>query len=246
GPETAVYYILINNKDEVLSNTALRQALSMAINRQAIIDTIFEGLREPATGIAPWGVAGYTENQWAYAKYDVEAAKAKLAEAGFPNGEGLPEIALSCNSGVGHEDIMAMIQADFANIGVTAKIDAVEWAQYLDKLGAGDFMMGRLGWIADYPIIDNFLYPLFTTGSGDNYSFYSDPAVDEALLDARATVDTDERIAKYQAIEKTIGEASPVIPLVMYRMGRVASERVHNFVLSAQGMLNLEEAWIAE
>ena len=191
GPETAVYYILVNNQDEVLSNVALRQALSMAINRQAIIDTIFEGLREPATGIVPWGVAGYTKDQWAYSKYDVEAAKAKLEEAGFPGGEGLPEIALSCNSGVGHEDIMAMIQADFAAIGVTAKIDAVEWAQYLDKLGSGDFMMGRLGWIADYPGLDNFLYPLFTTGSGDNYAFYSDPAVDQALLDARATVDTD-------------------------------------------------------
>jgi len=69
--------------------------------------------------------------------------------------------------------------------------------------------------------------------------------VDQALLDARATVDTDERISKYQAIEKTIGEAAPVIPLVMYRMGRVASDRVHNFVLSAQGLLNLEEAWIS-
>ncbi len=245
GPETAVYYILINNKDEIMSNQALRQALSMAINRQAIIDTIFEGLREPATGIVPWGVDGFIKDQWAYAKYDVEAAKAKLAEAGYPNGEGLPEIALSCNSGVGHEDIMAMIQADFAVIGVKAKIDAVEWAQYLDKLGDGNFMLGRLGWIADYPIMDNFLYPLFTTGSGDNYSFYSDPAVDKALLDARATPDTAERIAKYQAAERTIGEAAPCIPLVMYRMGRVASDRVHNLVLSAQGLLNLEEAWIA-
>jgi len=176
----------------------------------------------------------------------MEAAKAKLAEAGYPNGEGLSTITLSCNSGVGHEDIMAMIQADFAKIGVTAEIDAIEWAQYLDKLGAGDFMLGRLGWIADYPIMDNFLYPLFATGSGDNYSFYSDPAVDQALLDARATVDTAERIAKYQAIERTIGEAAPVIPLVMYRMGRVCSDRVLGLVLSPQGLLNLEQAWIAQ
>ncbi|MCE5253096.1 MAG: ABC transporter substrate-binding protein [Actinomycetia bacterium] len=246
GPETAVYYILINNKNEVLSNAAVRQALSLAINRQAIIDTIFEGLREPATGIVPWGVDGYIKDQWPYAKYDMEAAKAKLAEAGYPNGEGLSTITLSCNSGVGHEDIMAMIQADFAKIGVTAEIDAIEWAQYLDKLGAGDFMLGRLGWIADYPIMDNFLYPLFATGSGDNYSFYSDPAVDQALLDARATVDRAERIAKYQAIERTIGEAAPVIPLVMYRMGRVCSDRVLGLVLSPQGLLNLEQAWIAQ
>ncbi len=246
GAETAVYYLVVNNEDELMSNEALRQALSLAINRQAIVDTIFEGLREPATGIVPWGVAGFVADQWPYAKYDVEAAKAKLAEAGYPDGEGLAEIALSCNSGVGHEDIMALIQADFAAIGVNAKIDAVEWAQYLDKLGNGDFQLGRLGWIADYPIIDNFLFPLFTTGSGDNYAKYSDPAVDQALLDARATVDTDERITKYQEIERTIGETAPVIPIVMYRHGRVGSDRVQNLIFSPQGLLNLEEAWIAE
>ena len=246
GPETAIYYLTVNNKDQYLSNKALRQALSLAINRQAICDTIFEGLREPATGIVPWGVAGYIKDQWPYSKYDPEAAKAKLAEAGYPNGQGLPEITLSCNSGRGHEDILAMVQADFAAIGVKSKIEAIEWAQYLDKLGAGTYQIGRLGWIADYPIMDNFLYPLFTTGSGDNYSFYSNPAVDQALLAARSIVNTEERIAKYQEIERTIGEDAPVIPITMYRHGRVGSDRVRGLVESPQGLYNLEQAWIVK
>ncbi|OFW58124.1 MAG: hypothetical protein A2133_01510 [Actinobacteria bacterium RBG_16_64_13] len=244
GVESAIYYVLINNKNEILSNVALRQALSLAVNRQAIADSVYEGVREPATGIVPGGIAGYLDNQWAYSRYDVEAAKAKLVEAGYPNGEGLPEIILSFNSGSGHEDVMAVIQADLAAIGVTAVFDGLEWAQYLDKLQAADYMMGRLGWIADYPIIDNFLYPLFTEG-GDNMSFYNDPAVAQALMDARATVDTDARIAKYQAIEKTIGEAAPVIPIVKYRHHHVGSDRVRGLVYSPQGLLNLETAWIA-
>lgn len=245
GPEVAIYYILINNKDELLSNVALRQALSLAINRQAIADTVYEGVREPAHGIVPGGIAGYQENAWAYCKYDPEAAKAKLEEAGYPGGEGLPDIMLSFNSGAGHEDVMAVIQSDLAAIGVTAVFDGSEWAQYLDKLGAGDFMIGRLGWIADYPIMDNFLFPLFLSTSLDNYSFYVNPEVDAALMDARATVDTDERIDKYQAIERTIGEDAPVIPIVKYRHHHVGSDRVRDLVYSPQGLLNLESAWIA-
>lgn len=244
GPELSIYYILINNKDETLKDPLVRQALSLAINRQAISDTVYQGVRVPATSIIPEGINGYEVGAWQYSKYDVEAAKAKLAEAGYPNGEGLPEIVISFNSGVGHEDVMALVQADFTAIGVKTKLDGQEWAQYLDKLQAGEYMVGRLGWIADYPIIDNFLYPLFTPG-GDDMSFYEDPAVTQALMDARATADTAARITKYQAIVKTIGDASPVIPIVIYRHASVGSDRVRDLVYSPQGLLNLEKCWIA-
>jgi len=243
GPELSIYYILMNNKDELLKNPVLRQALSLAINRQAISDTVYGGVRVPATSIIPEGIAGYQEGAWQYSKYDVEAAKAKLAEAGYPAGKGLPEITISFNSGSGHEDVMALVQADWAAIGVTAKLDGQEWAQYLDKLQAGEYMVGRLGWIADYPIIDNFLFPLFTPG-GDDMSFFEDPAVTASLMEARKTVNTDERIAKYQTIVKTIGDAAPVIPIVIYRHHAVGSDRVHGLVYTPQGLLTLDKCWI--
>jgi oligopeptide transport system substrate-binding protein len=244
GPELSIYYILMNNKDELLKNAALREALSLAVNRQAISDTVYGGVRVPASSIVPEGVAGYEAGAWQYSKYDVEAAKAKLAEAGYPEGKGLPEITISFNSGSGHEDVMALIQADWAKIGVTAKLDGQEWAQYLDKLQAGEYQVGRLGWIADYPIIDNFLYPLFTPG-GDDMSFYEDPAVTQALMDARKTVNTDERIAKYQAIVKTIGDAAPVIPIVIYRHHAIGSDRVRDLIYTPQGLVNFDKVWIA-
>ncbi len=117
GPETATYYMVLNNKDEFLKNADLRRALSLAINRQAIADTVYEGVRQPATGIAPEGVAGYLPDQWAYAKYDVEQAKALLEKAGYPGGQGLPEIRIASTALRGHEDVMASIQADWAAIG---------------------------------------------------------------------------------------------------------------------------------
>ncbi|HLA82547.1 MAG TPA: ABC transporter substrate-binding protein, partial [Thermoleophilia bacterium] len=244
GPETAIYYIVLNMKDETMNNADLRRALSLAINREAIATTVYEGVRQPATGIVPEGVAGYLDNQWAYAKYDVEQAKQLLEKAGYPNGQGLPEIRIGFNSGAGHEDVMALIQADWKAIGVNSKLEGVEWAQWLDQMDAADFMSGRLGWLADYPIIDNFLYPLFKSDSADNHSFYNNPAIDTALLDARATVDTAGRVAKYQALDKTIGEDAPVIPIVKYRHHHVGSARIMGLVFSPMGLASLESAWI--
>jgi len=246
GAEQAIYYLLVNTTDPALKDPNVRAALSMAIDRQDICDKVFEGTRTPATGIVPPGIVGYEANAFPYAKYDVEAAKAKLAEAGFPNGEGFPEISLEYNSGSGHEDILQLVQEDLKAIGVNGKLVGSEWAQYLDKLGAADYQVGRLGWIADYPIMDNFLYPLFKTGSSDNYSFYSNPDVDAKLDEARTTVDDDARVALYQEIESIVGNDAVSIPMFYYRHTRVASDRVNDGVYSANGLFTFESCWLSE
>jgi ABC-type transport system substrate-binding protein len=245
GPEVSIYYLLLNTKDEIIKNVDLRRALSLAIDRQAICDAVYEGMRVPATGIVPSGILGYLDNQWAYCKYDPEQAKELLAKAGYPNGEGLPEISIGFNSGRGHEDVMALVQANFLDIGVKSKLDGVEWAQYLDKLDAGEFQVGRLGWLADYPIMDNFLFPLFHSSSADNHSFYNNPAVDEALMAARSNPDLDSRIKAYQEVDRMIGDDAPVIPINVYRHGRVGSDRIHGFVFDNMGLANLSVVWIS-
>ncbi|MBN1630078.1 MAG: ABC transporter substrate-binding protein, partial [Thermoleophilia bacterium] len=246
GPENAIYYMLLNCSGDATSDPLVRQALSLAIDRQAIADEVFMGTREPATNIVPEGIVGFEDGAWQYCRYDVEAAKAALVAAGHPGGEGLPEIVISLNSGAGHEGIMTMIQADWAAIGVKSVLEGSEWADYLDKIATGDYDAGRLGWTADYPIIDNFIYPLFSRTSYDNYSFYTNRVVDGQIEEARQTVDTEERIAKYQDIVRMIGDDCPVIPLLNLRHSEVGSDRVHDLVLSAQGLLSLETAWIGE
>jgi peptide/nickel transport system substrate-binding protein/oligopeptide transport system substrate-binding protein len=246
GAEQAIYYLLINNTDPALQDPKVRAALSLAIDRQDICDKVFEGTREPATGIVPPGIVGHTPDAFPYSKYDVEAAKQMLADAGFPNGEGFPAISLEYNTGSGHEDILQLVQEDLKAIGVNGELVGSEWAQYLDKLGAKDYQVGRLGWIADYPIMDNFLYPLFKTGSADNFSFYSNPDVDAMLDEARTTVDDDARIALYQEVERIVGEDAVVIPMFYYRHTRVASDRVNDGVYSANGLFTFETVWLSE
>jgi peptide/nickel transport system substrate-binding protein/oligopeptide transport system substrate-binding protein len=247
GPETASYYYAINQADEVLGDHTVRQALSYAMNRQGIVDKVWEGTRIPATGMVPPGVPGYEEGAWADSVYDVEMAKEKLAEAGYPEGEGFPEITLDYNTeNPDHEAVATLFKEDLAAIGVEAKLEGSEWAQYLDKLGAGSYGIGRLGWIADYPIQDNFMYPQFRTDSGDNYSGYSNPEIDTLLDEARATTDADERIVKYQEIEQMLGEDLPVIPVVFYRHSHVASERVNDGVYSPNGLFDFVNVWLSD
>ena len=248
GAENATYYLICNMNDPVMKNPNVRKAISLAINRQAICDIVFEGTREPADNIIPPGIAGYEKGVWADTKYDVAGAKAALAAAGYPDGKGADgkplSIKLSFNSGAGHEPIMELVQSDLKAIGITATFDSSEFAVYLKQLDAGTFQIARLGWIADYPIADNFLYPLFQSKAGDNKSKYNNPAVDTALDDARKTVDNAARIAAYQAIDKTIAADNPVLPMMFYKHTRVGSKRLHNFVWDAQGLGDFGTVWV--
>jgi oligopeptide transport system substrate-binding protein len=244
GAENATYYLICNMADATFKNPAIRKAVSLAINRQAICDTVFEGTRDPADNIIPPGIAGYEKGVWVDTKYDVAAAQKTLTDAGFPGGKGIPAIKLSFNSGAGHEKIMELVQSDLAKIGITATFDSAEFPVYLKQLDAGKFQIGRLGWIADYPIADNFLYPLFQSKSGDNKSMYVNPAVDGALDAARKVVDTSARIAAYQAIDKTIQADNPVIPMMFYKHTRVGSKRLHDFTWDAQGLGDFAIVWV--
>lgn len=247
GEQTSTYYLCVNVQDETLKDPELRKAISMAINRQAICDTLFEGIRSPADNIVPPGIAGYEEGAWEYSRYDVDAAKAILDEKYPADGDGKRslKLTLSCNSGGGHEDIMASIQADLSAVGIDAEIDTAEWATYLDKLQNGDYQFGRLGWIADYPIMDNFLYPLFYTGNGDNRSQYSNAEVDKGIDEARKIIDDDERIAALQAVNKLIGEDMPAIPVMFYKGNFVGSEHVGELYHDPQGKPNFDTATVA-
>jgi len=244
GAESSTYYFVMNTKDEVFSNVNIRKAVNMAINRQAICDTIFEGTRKPADGIVPPGIDGYEAGAWDVSKYDVEGAKKALVDAGFPGGEGIPAIKLSCNSGGGHEEIMQMVQADLSVIGIKAELESMEWATYLDALQQGNYQFGRLGWIADYPIMDNFLYSLFYTGTGDNRSQYSNPAFDKKIMEARSITDTEARLAAYKEANAMLAKDAVVAPVMFYCHHHVGSDALKNFYYAPNNVAALNKVEI--
>jgi len=245
GAESSVYFLILNNDNELLKNKDLRRAISLAVNRQAICDIVFEGTREPADSVLPPAIAGYKAGAWAESKYDIEAAKQALVDAGFPGGEGLPTMKLSFNSGGGHEKIMELVQSDLKAIGVNSEFNSADFPVYLKQLDEGQHEIARLGWVADYPIAYNFHYALFNSKSGDNKSAYNNPAIDAAIAEGQTITDSAARIAKYQEIDALIGADLPIAPLMFYKHHHVGSDRINDFVFTPLYFGSFEKAWVS-
>ena len=237
GAEASVYYLAVNLEDETMANKDLRHAIGLAINRQNIVDTLYEGVREPADNVFP-PIIDKKGGSWEYAKYDPEAAKKIIDEKGLAG----TTIKLSYNSGGGHEDIMSCIQADLTAVGLNVEQDTKEWAAYLQGLTDGTFQMGRLGWIADYPTLDNFIFPNFYSTADNNYSRYNNPEVDAAIDDARKIADEDDRKDAYRKINQMVADDMPIIPIMFYAHQHVASDRVNELYYNAQGIADLGHA----
>lgn len=230
GATAAVYYLIFNMEHPVTKNPDVRHAISLAINRKAIIDSLFEGNRQAADCVFPPIIDSDKSNAWEYAQYDPARAKQIVNEKGLAG----TKIELSYNAGGGHEDIFTLIQADLEAAGFTVVQKTQEWAAYLKSLTAGDFMVGRLGWIADYPTMDNFLYPNFFSTADNNRSRYNNPDMDQALLKARSIVDADERAVAMRRINGVIGEDLPIAPIMFYAHNKVASDKVKSFYFDPQ------------
>ncbi len=255
GAFPGLYYIEMNNLDPVMKNIDVRRAVSLAINRQAICDVVWQGTRVPADGFVPPGIGGHVEQAWPDAKYDVEAAKAALEKAGFPGGEGLPKLKLSYNADGQHKPVMELVQSDLATIGVTADLNPyADFASYLKASeqppGAtvdgprSQVQFGRMGWVADYPTPANFLLSMFITGGGNNYSGFSNKTIDDMMSAANAIADTAARSKAWEEINKKIGADTPVAPLAFYRNNFVGSDRVHGFVFGVTQLPEFGKTWL--
>jgi peptide/nickel transport system substrate-binding protein/oligopeptide transport system substrate-binding protein len=244
GPEAAIYYFSFDMKKAPFDNLKVREAVSLAINREAINQAVYEGTRKVATGYIPPGIPGYTPNQFPYSHYDIVAAKQALADAGYPGGKGLPTIELAYNTGAGHAQVVELIQSDLKAIGINTKTYTLDGPQYWPYLTTTKFQMARDGWIADYPIADNFTYPEFNTTADNNHSHYSNPKVDALIQQARSTTDDATRVSLYEQIQALIGADAPVAPIVYYAHNHVGSSRVHDLNYDNMGLSHFDKAWL--
>ena len=244
--ELGVVELLFNNQEDLFKNADLRRACSLAINRQVMCDTAWEGIRKPASDIIPPTVPGYVDGAWPYSKYDLQAAKDMLAKAGYPDGKGLPTIKLSFNTGGDHETWMQLVQADLKAIGINTQFETSDAPTYWANVGAGKYQIGRSGWSADYPTMDDYLSILYDSKSGQNFVQYKSTATDDALKAARAVVDTTKRLKAYQAIDATIGGECPEAPVAYYAHHHVTSTRVHDLTYSPMTFLDFTTCWISQ
>ena len=215
APYLGTYYYLLNTNKPPLDDVRVRQALSLAVDRQLLNDSVLHGTNVPAWGITPPGTLGYQPPQ--VFEYDVARARQLLAEAGYPDGEGWPGLELIYNTSESHLKVAVALQQmwkDALNIDVT--LANQEWKVYLDSVDQMDFQMARRGWIGDYVDPNNFL-DLFLCNGGNNNTGFCDPVYDEMITQQAPRAKTrEERYAIFQAAETRLMEQMPLIPIYTY------------------------------
>jgi ABC-type oligopeptide transport system substrate-binding subunit len=227
SPSSSFQFVGFPTFQKEFSNVDVRRALSMAINRQEITDQIFLGSQTPATGFVPPAVAGYRENTCGdNCKYDPAAAKALYDKAGGPK-----KIQVTYNADGGHK---AWVDAMCNQINKSLGIECTgtgepKFADLLTKVEKKEPVgLIRLGWVMDYPLMENYLGPLYATGGSSNYYGYSNPAFDSLVKEGSAAKTTDEAIVKWQAAEDILAKDMPVIPLRFGQNVYGHSEKVKN------------------
>lgn len=216
-------------------NPDIRKAMSMAIDRQAIIDAIFFGTLRPADDMASPVVQGYREGACQYCVYDPAAAKEMFDAAGGIDGP----ITIWFNNDGDHEQwIEAVANQWQQNLGITdVKFESFEFADYLGRLDLGldpkkqaDGVTGpfRLGWVMDYPSMQNYLENLHGSGAGSNYTTFSNAEFDDLMAQGKSAASLDEAVSLYQQGDDILLEAMPIIPM-WFGLGQyVTSERITN------------------
>ena len=195
-PSTAVYFISVSMNKPMLggaANLPIRAALNMAADRRPSANIVNEGISIPSDEIVPVTIPGYVPNLNPY-PYAPDQAQAELDKF---TGTLPKDIPYWFNSGAGHDKIAQALIAGWqkAMPSLTFKLNGIETNSYWTQAGQNKApALLRMGWIADYPSIDNFIY-LFTTEGGKygSYSWYSNPQVDKLFKQARSTVDETQR-----------------------------------------------------
>jgi len=237
--DLAIYYIGFQNKLEPFTNKKVRQAFNMAVNRQDIVDKIFKGRHTLATGIIPPSMPNYKSLTDAY-PYDPTKAKQLLEEA-IKEGAKVPsKVVFAFNQGnVTHKNIAEFIQEQIkGNLGIDLQLESVEWATYLKRIDDGAFPMFRLGWVADYPDPDNFLWVLLDSsnaGPKGGGAFYSNPNFDKLVRDAKKEKDNEKRMGLYAEAEKIAMEDACWMPIVFQNSWTLVKPNVTGYFRNAMG-----------
>jgi oligopeptide transport system substrate-binding protein len=214
SPQLASYFYYLNVNDPILKDIRIRKALTMAIDRKTLVEKVTKAGEIPANSLTP-PMPGFTPSEGN--PYDVAAAQKLLAEAGYPNGEGMPILKVLYNTNEGHKKIAEFVQQQWKeNLGIDVELANMEWATFLDTRQSHNFQIGRAGWVGDYQDPSNFL-ELFLSYGGNNDGAYNNPKYDELLQDASKMSDGDERNAKLIEAEDILcRQDQAIIPFYYY------------------------------
>ena len=230
-------------------NVKLRQAISLAINREELNEKVWENTRTISTGLVPPGTPGYKEGLCEFCDYDVEKAKELYAEWEEAGGELTKPITINFNEGGGHGDVAAIVQANLKdNLGIESELGGVAEDYFKVVAEEGGCTFCRSGWYADYPTYGTFMVDLFTKANigGNNFGRFDDPKFEDLVAQAQAEPDDAKRGELYNEAESyMLNEATAAVPLVWYTGGQVFRDGVANYDQPPLGIMLWERVSVS-
>ncbi|MCR6098681.1 glutathione ABC transporter substrate-binding protein [Salipaludibacillus agaradhaerens] len=236
-------YIGFNLQKEPFDDPLVRQALSMAINKDDIIEGVLEGTGTPAVGPIGEQVFGFSDEVEAL-PYDPERAQELLAEAGYEDGF---ETTIWTNDNRERMDMAELVQAQLAVIGVDAEIEVLEWGAYLDNTAQGEHDMFILGWVTVTGDADYGMHALFHSdnhGEAGNRSFISNDELDNLLDQAREETDESAREALYKEAMEILVDEAPMLYIYHQTYLDGVRDEVQGYWKHPNGLYQLHEVSI--
>lgn len=223
GPYLCTEYvgILVDTSKALVKNSPLRfkkvrQAINYAIDKPKLIKYLRNSVGTPATaGFIPRGMPGFDSTRVKGYDYQPALAAKLLAEAGFPNGKGMPEVTLSTSTT--YRDLIEFIQAELNNIGIKAKVDVSPSASLRDMMAKNEVNFFRGSWIADYPDGENYLSVFYSKNKvpfGPNYTGYFNKEFDKLFEQSYFESDAKKRYELYYKMDNMVMEHASVVPIL--------------------------------
>ncbi len=224
-PTIGTYYLSFNVNKKPLDDPKVREALSLAIDRKAIVENVTKGGQIPAGAFVPYGLPDVDTKQdfrklggdfYDPSKADVEKAKQLLADAGYPDGKGFPKLNYTFNSSETHKQIGEALQQMWKqNLGIDVELKQEEWNVFINTRRQGDYDIARDGYISDY--IDPLgMLDLLHTDNANNNSHWSNAEYDGYVETARSESDPAVRMEAMHKADELIMKQYPVAPLYFY------------------------------
>ncbi|MDO9182585.1 MAG: ABC transporter substrate-binding protein [Bacteriovorax sp.] len=208
-PMLDLTYTAFNYDNKLFQNTKLRKAMYMAFDEAKSNELFYNNTAFPAQSVIPPGIAGNIKGYInPFKGPNLEGAKKMLAEAGYPDGKGLPEITYDIADSTTSRQMAEFFQKQMEQIGIKIKVQASPWPEFLAKQKKRSLQMFGAAWGADYPDAENFLQLLYgpNASPGANSSNYNNPQFNKDFEAAVAMQDSPERTARYEKLNKFLAE----------------------------------------
>ncbi len=240
-PYFGTYFYRFNVTEKPFDNPKVRRAFALAIRRDEITQMLKGGQR-PVGSYCP-AVGRYTPAEGI--GYNLEEARKLLAEAGYPDGKGLPTIEIKYNTNEGHKQVAETIAQQWKQgLGVDVVSSNQEWKVFLNDMKELKYMIARSSWIGDYSDPSTF-YECFESTSGNNRTGWKSKAYDQLLAESRTTSDQKKRIECFTQMEKMlVEEECPIVPIYRYVDQGMLVEKVRGWHPNIRSVHPLKYVWL--